>query len=78
MKTEKYSTEEEAKDRANELTITSDPDYFCPLINRLCVKNCICISPPVHRASGSAYDKDTYWHVYSWSCDNAMFFGGDR
>lgn len=51
-----------------------EPSWFCPLINKKCVPECVCcveaiVIPEQHRYTSTKY----YW-IRAVHCSNAMFF----
>jgi hypothetical protein len=74
MKTQ-FDNLEEAQAEVKRLTDTTNPKFFCPLINGHCNKTCVCIGEP--RLFGNQQSEygipPTSWNVYSWWCANGMF-----
>lgn len=51
---------------------TQEPDWFCPLINKNCVKTCVCYNPAYCRQYKSSTGLE--WDAFKQYCGNQMFF----
>lgn len=67
-----YATKELAQQAADALN-TKDPEFFCPLIDHTCQKECVCYCPAlVMYRPGSQVN----YYLSQPYCGNYMFFGG--
>ena len=71
-----FKIKEEAEEEVLRLTELG-PTRFCPLIRGTCRGNCICIITPTIRSTTPINKEEVQWHVYGWSCENAMFWGAE-
>lgn len=71
----RYVTKEQA-DKAAEAKNNKDPDWFCPLINGMCRKDCTCFEKSIsHMVSYHFSSNEKGFDVSDPYCGNAMFSG---
>jgi hypothetical protein len=53
-----------------------EPDWFCPLINKMCRKDCVCYAPAFVRSWKDSSNKMTgiEYDAFKQYCGNQMFF----
>lgn len=74
--TTEFNSEKAVRAEVTRLIVKTNPNFFCPLINGRCNKECTCIGLPSWRSNTSAYYSQiepNKWFVNGWYCDNGMF-----
>lgn len=63
---------EESAELKKAVLNAQEPDWFCPLINKMCRKDCLCYNKAYVRQYNSSTGLE--WDAFPACCGNQMFF----